>query len=93
MEDLIELGKTGIRISPLGLGTWQWGDFMVWGYGKSYNDSDLHGAFHASLSAGINFIDTAEVYGCWASTCTQPICRRLPRRWSSPRSSCRCHGG
>lgn len=63
MEDLIELGKTGIRISPLGLGTWQWGDFMVWGYGKAYNDSDLHGAFHASLAAGINFLDTAEIYG------------------------------
>ena len=63
MEDLIELGKTGIRISPLGLGTWQWGDFMIWGYGKSYNDSDLHGAFQASLSAGINFFDTAEIYG------------------------------
>jgi len=63
MEDLIPLGKTDIRISPLGLGTWQWGDRMMWGYGKTYTDSDIHGAFHISLQSGINFFDTAEVYG------------------------------
>ena len=63
MEDLIPLGKTDIRISPLGLGTWQWGDRMVWGYGKTHTDSDIHDAFHVSLKSGINFFDTAEVYG------------------------------
>jgi aryl-alcohol dehydrogenase-like predicted oxidoreductase len=42
MEDLIPLGKTDIRISPLGLGTWQWGDRMMWGYGKAYTDIDIH---------------------------------------------------
>jgi aryl-alcohol dehydrogenase-like predicted oxidoreductase len=63
MEDLIPLGKTDIRISPLGLGTWQWGDRMMWGYGKSYTDSDIREAFHVSLQSGINFFDTAEVYG------------------------------
>ena len=63
MEDLIPLGKTDIRISPLGLGTWQWGDRMMWGYGKTHTDSDIHGAFHVSLQSGVNFFDTAEVYG------------------------------
>ncbi len=63
MEDLIPLGKTDIRISPLGLGTWQWGDRMMWGYGKTYTDSDLHDAFQVSLQSGISFFDTAEVYG------------------------------
>jgi aryl-alcohol dehydrogenase-like predicted oxidoreductase len=63
MEDLIPLGRTDIRISPLGLGTWQWGDRMVWGYGKTYTDSDIREAFHVSLKSGINFFDTAEVYG------------------------------
>jgi aryl-alcohol dehydrogenase-like predicted oxidoreductase len=63
MEDLIPLGRTDIRISPLGLGTWQWGDRMIWGYGKTHTDSDIHQAFHVSLQSGVNFFDTAEVYG------------------------------
>ncbi len=63
MEDLIPLGRTDIRISSLGLGTWQWGDRMMWGYGKTYTDSDIHDAFHASLQSGVYFFDTAEVYG------------------------------
>jgi aryl-alcohol dehydrogenase-like predicted oxidoreductase len=63
MENLIPLGKTDIRISPLGLGTWQWGDRMMWRYGKGYTDSDLREAFQVSLQSGINFFDTAEVYG------------------------------
>ena len=63
MADLIPLGRTDIRISPLGLGTWQWGDRMMWGYGKTYTESDIHDAFHVSLQSGINFFDTAEVYG------------------------------
>jgi aryl-alcohol dehydrogenase-like predicted oxidoreductase len=63
MEDMIRLGKTDIRISPLGLGTWQWGDRMMWQYGKGYTDSDLREAFQVSLQSRINFFDTAEVYG------------------------------
>ncbi len=60
----IELGKTGIQISPLGIGTMQWGDRMVWEYGQGgFTDSDLHAAFENSLKAGINFFDTAESYG------------------------------
>ena len=63
MEETISLGRTGIRISPLGLGTWQWGDKMMWNYGKTHTDTDIHEVFHVSLEAGINFFDTAEVYG------------------------------
>lgn len=59
----ISLGKTGICVSPLGLGCWQWGDRMVWEYGKAYNDKDVVDAFQVSVKAGINFFDTAEVYG------------------------------
>ncbi len=63
MEARVPLGKTGIMVSPVGLGTWQWGDYFVWRYGKGYSDQDLHAAFQVSLKAGINFFDTAEVYG------------------------------
>ncbi len=50
-------------VSPMGLGTWQWGDYFIWRYGKGYQDADLHEAFQVSLKAGINFFDTAEIYG------------------------------
>jgi aryl-alcohol dehydrogenase-like predicted oxidoreductase len=36
---------------------------MMWGYGKGYTDRDLHEAFQVSRQSGINFFDTAEVYG------------------------------
>src|SRR3972149_6793232 len=61
--ETIPLGKTDVRITPLGLGVWQWGDTMMWGYGKSYGDADLRPVYDATLAAGVNFIDTAEVYG------------------------------
>ena len=58
------LGPTGIEISPLGIGTWAWGDTWFWQYGKGgYSDADIEAAYRASLLHGINFFDTAEVYG------------------------------
>jgi aryl-alcohol dehydrogenase-like predicted oxidoreductase len=36
---------------------------MVWGYGKGYVESDVQAAFHACMQAGVNFFDTAELYG------------------------------
>jgi len=46
-----------------GTGTWAWGDRLFWGYGRSYGEEDVRAVFLASLEAGINFFDTAEVYG------------------------------
>jgi aryl-alcohol dehydrogenase-like predicted oxidoreductase len=63
MPERIALGQTDIQISPLGIGTWQWGDRFYWGYGGSYNDDDIDASFRAALDAGINFYDTAEMYG------------------------------
>lgn len=63
MATLISLGKTDLQISPIGLGTWQWGDRMMWAYGKTHTDEDIRLAFQVSLEKGINWFDTAEVYG------------------------------
>jgi aryl-alcohol dehydrogenase-like predicted oxidoreductase len=63
MEEAIPLGKTDIRISPIGLGTWQWGDRAMWSYGTTHTDADIHEAFRKSIEGGIDFFDTAEVYG------------------------------
>ncbi|HOT91884.1 MAG TPA: aldo/keto reductase [Anaerolineae bacterium] len=57
------LGNTDIAISPMGIGTWAWGDRVMWGYGKGYTDAEIRVAFDAAVAAGVNFFDTAEVYG------------------------------
>jgi aryl-alcohol dehydrogenase-like predicted oxidoreductase len=62
-ENLIELGKTGIEISPLGIGTMQWGDVEFTDQTGSNLDHDIRGVYQIGLDSGINFYDTAEVYG------------------------------
>ncbi len=57
------LGTTGIDVTPMGLGTWAWGDSLFWGYGKDYGETELRQAFQAAIDLNITFIDTAEVYG------------------------------
>jgi len=57
-----ELGKSGIKISAIGLGTWQWGS-REWGWGRNYGKKEVLEAFHKALEFDINFIDTAEIYG------------------------------
>jgi len=47
----------------MGLGAWSWGDRIYWHYGHGYTDDDIAAAFQTSLAAGINLVDTAEVYG------------------------------
>lgn len=47
----------------LGTGTCQWGDLGAWGYGVRYGERDVRSAFEASLEAGVEFFDTAELYG------------------------------
>jgi aryl-alcohol dehydrogenase-like predicted oxidoreductase len=47
----------------MGLGAWQWGDRIVWGYGQTHTDKDIREAFDVSLNLGIRFMDTAEAYG------------------------------
>jgi aryl-alcohol dehydrogenase-like predicted oxidoreductase len=59
----VPLGNTGLSIPPLGIGAWSWGDSFFWGYGKGYGEEDIRAAFDCCLQAGINFFDTAEVYG------------------------------
>ena len=63
LGELVAVGPDGPRIRPLGLGTWQWGDRLTWGYGQGYGEADLEGAFRAALEGGIEFFDTAEIYG------------------------------
>jgi aryl-alcohol dehydrogenase-like predicted oxidoreductase len=54
-----EIGKTGIKISNMGIGSWAIGD-SYWG---QTDDQDSIKAIHQGLDAGLNFIDTAQLYG------------------------------
>jgi aryl-alcohol dehydrogenase-like predicted oxidoreductase len=47
----------------MGLGAWQWGDRVVWQYGRGYTDEDVQQAFQVSVQEGVRLIDTAEIYG------------------------------
>jgi aryl-alcohol dehydrogenase-like predicted oxidoreductase len=60
--DFKELGKSGIKISSVGLGTWQWGS-REWGWERGYGRKEVLETFQRALELGINFIDTAEIYG------------------------------
>jgi aryl-alcohol dehydrogenase-like predicted oxidoreductase len=62
-SERIALGSTGLRIRPLGVGTWQWGDRMLWGFGRGYGEGDVREAFKVCIEAGMDFFDSAEVYG------------------------------
>ena len=48
------LGRTGVRVSPLCLGTMNFGGVT--------NEADSIAIIHAALDAGINFVDTANTY-------------------------------
>jgi aryl-alcohol dehydrogenase-like predicted oxidoreductase len=61
--DQRQLGKSGIVVPALGVGVWSWGDKSTWGYGTSYTRADIMQAYKACLDAGLNFFDTAEMYG------------------------------
>jgi aryl-alcohol dehydrogenase-like predicted oxidoreductase len=53
-----ELGRTGWRISEIGFGAWAIGG--AWG---EVTEGDALAALEAALEQGVNFIDTADVYG------------------------------
>ena len=60
------LAGTDVSFSPLGVGTWAWGDRSTWGmggYDSALTRDTIAEAWQASLDAGVTFFDTAEVYG------------------------------
>ena len=53
------LGSTGLEISTIGLGTWAIGGFQ-WG---GQDDQRSIEAIHAAIDHGVNWVDTAPIYG------------------------------
>ena len=52
------LGRTGWKVSEISFGAWAIGG--AWG---NVDDKESLAALHAALDGGVNFFDTADVYG------------------------------
>lgn len=52
----------GLRVSRIGLGTWQFGS-REWGYGEQYAAETAPELLRRAIELGITMIDTAEAYG------------------------------
>lgn len=58
-----QLGNSDLQITPLGVGAWAMGG-AGWAFSWGAQDDNASiGAIHAALDKGINWIDTAPVYG------------------------------
>jgi len=52
------LGKTGLKVSEISLGTWQVGG----GWGGSFDEKAAAKILNTAIDQGVNFLDTADVY-------------------------------
>jgi aryl-alcohol dehydrogenase-like predicted oxidoreductase len=77
-----KLGNSDLHITPMGYGAWAVGGSgwqFAWG---SQDDNDSIAAIHRSLELGVNWIDTAAVYGLGHS---EEVVGRALKSWSGPR--------
>jgi aryl-alcohol dehydrogenase-like predicted oxidoreductase len=76
------LGNSDLEITPLGIGAWAIGGSGWNGSMGPQNESDSIPAIHAALDYGLNWIDTAALYGLGHSE--QVVARALQGRSSKP---------
>jgi aryl-alcohol dehydrogenase-like predicted oxidoreductase len=77
-----KLGNSDLYITPVGFGAWAVGGSgweFAWG---PQNDRDSIAAIHRALELGVNWIDTAAVYGMGHS---EEVVARALAAWSGPR--------
>jgi aryl-alcohol dehydrogenase-like predicted oxidoreductase len=77
-----KLGHSDLYITPVGFGAWAIGG-SGWEYAWGpQDDIDSIAAIHRALELGVNWIDTAAVYGMGHS---EAVVARALRAWSGPR--------
>jgi aryl-alcohol dehydrogenase-like predicted oxidoreductase len=73
-----QFGNSDLHITPLGVGAWAiGGGGWAFGWGPQ-DDADSIAAIHAALDRGINWIDTAAVYGLGHS---EEVVARALKEW------------
>jgi aryl-alcohol dehydrogenase-like predicted oxidoreductase len=83
-----KLGNSDLEITPIGIGAWAMGGGgwkFAWG---PQDDSESIGAIHAALDYGVNWIDTAAVYGLGHSE--EVVARALAGRAKRPYVFTKC---
>ena len=77
-----KLGNSDLQITPVGFGAWAIGG-GGWEYGWGpQNDVDSIAAIHKALELGVNWIDTAAVYGLGHS---EEVVSRAVKEWRGAR--------
>lgn len=68
-----KLGNLGLKVSPLCMGTMQ--------FGWSTSEEDSYKILSAAYEAGINFIDTADIYSRWVEGNPGGVSEEIIGRW------------
>jgi aryl-alcohol dehydrogenase-like predicted oxidoreductase len=71
--DFRTLGQTGLKVSRLCLGTMQ--------FGWTADETAAQRVLSAAYEAGINFIDTADIYSRWADGNPGGVAEQIVGRW------------
>jgi aryl-alcohol dehydrogenase-like predicted oxidoreductase len=83
-----QLGNSDMHLTPIGIGAWAMGGggwAFAWG---PQDDDESVAAIHAALDAGLNWIDTAAVYGLGHSE--EVVARALKGRSRKPLVFTKC---
>lgn len=75
------LGNSDLDITVIGFGAWAIGGGWKFGWGPQ-EDTDSIGAIHEALEAGVNWIDTAAVYGLGRS---EEVVGKMLSEWQGPK--------
>ena len=78
---LIPLGRSGLRVTPICLGTMT--------FGEQVGEAAAHGILDRAVARGVNFIDTAEMYSVPARRETFGATERILGSWFASRPGVR----
>src|SRR5580698_3787220 len=76
-----QFGNSDLNITPIGFGAWAIGGDWQFGWGAQ-DDNESIAAIHRALELGVNWIDTAAIYGLGHS---EEVVARALREWKGSR--------